>query len=217
MKEKKDIIVIGNVAYQRLPGTYIPYSKNNNTTKNENETVVDELRRIRLSKSIMERTKIRTGYKLCVYLSGKNIIIKKLKVGRSASKVNKMIIDNKYEIKLEINTLNFANYHKIATIDELGNVLIGHEILEKAGIVEKDILKICIKDDMIILIKKRKDNKKKRNFSNNRRWCKFRFYKAHTIKKLLYKILDNVVNELKNTNKLVFKKVYPFLHITHQE
>lgn len=171
MKEKKEIIIIGNAAYERLPGTWVIPHPQKNETRNENETVVDGLRRIKLSESIMKRINIKTGYKLDVYLSGKNIILKKLKAGKSASSGNKMIIDNKYEVKLEINTLDFGNYHKITTVDEQGNVLIGHEILEKAGILEKDILRICIKDDMIILIKKEKDKykKKKRNFSNNRR------------------------------------------------
>lgn len=171
MKETQEVIIIGNAAYGRLPGTWvIPHVKKNNI-RNENETVIDSLRRIQLSASIMRKMKIKTGDKVDVYLSGKNIILKKLTPEKSSSKVNTMVIDNKYEVKVEINALDFGNCHKIATVDERGNILIGHDILEKVGLVEKDILRICIKDDMLILIKKEKDKykKRKRNFSNNRR------------------------------------------------
>lgn len=171
MKETKEIIIIGDAAYQRLPGTWVIPHSEKNKVRNENETVIDSLRRIQLSESIMKKMNMKTGDKLDVYLSGKNIILKKLKAEKSSSEVNTMIIDNKYEVKVEINSLDFGNCHKIVTVDERGKVLIGHDILKKAGFVENDILRMCIKDNMLILIQKEKDKykNKKRNFSNNRR------------------------------------------------
>lgn len=171
MKETKEIIIIGNAAYQRLPGTWVIPHPQKNKIRNENETVIDSLRRIQLSESIMKKMNMKTGDKLDVYLSGKNIILKKLKAEKSSSEVNTMIIDDKYEVKVEIIALDFGNCHKISTIDEKGNVLIGRDILRKAGFVENDILRMCIKDNMLILIKKEKDKykNKKRNFSNSRR------------------------------------------------
>lgn len=107
------------------------------------------------------------------------------------------------------------------------------------GVVLKHILRNNIKQDNFNFYKELKEMKKIQNctgydircFKKNIyhaveehysqgsiiRKIKFRFNKANIIKKLLYKILNNVVYELKNTNSLVFKKVYQYLHITHQE
>jgi len=67
-----------------------------------------------------------------------------------------MYIDNKYEVKIEINNVDFSTKHKITTVDELSRILIWHEIREELGIIESDTLKVCVKDNMIILIPKRK-------------------------------------------------------------
>lgn len=106
------------------------------------------------------------------------------------------------------------------------------------GIFLKHILRNNIKQDDFNFYKELNEMKKLHNCSNAIRYfkkniynaveqhysqnslirkIKFRFNKANIIKKLLYKILDNIIDELKNTNNLVFKKVYQYLHITHQE
>lgn len=152
------IIVIGKDVYEKVNSNgkwVIPNTKKNNV-QHENEVILDGIGRVQLAQSIMKKMNIKAGYKLDVYASGRNIIIKKLKVKKSATRETKMIIENKYEIKVQINNIDFSNNHNITTIDEFGNVLIWNEIRKKVGIVENDKLKVCIKEDMIILIPNKK-------------------------------------------------------------
>lgn len=157
MEKQKEIIIIGNEVYKKINNNgrlVIPHSKKNKI-QNESETTVDGIGRVQLAKSIMQRMKIKSGDKLEIYPSGKNIILKKLNILKSASRESTMIIDDKYEIKVQISNLDFDTNHKTTTVDEFGRVLIWSEIRKKVDIVEKDKLKVCIKDDMIILIPKK--------------------------------------------------------------
>ena len=157
MNKQREIIITENGVYEKINDNgrwVIPHSKKNEN-KNEYETTVDGIGRIQLAKIIMKKMEIKAEDKLAVYPSGRNIILKKLKVSKSASRENKIIIDNKYEIRLQINNLDFNTDHKITTVDEIGRVLIWSDIRKKVGIIEKDKLKVCTKEDMIILIPKR--------------------------------------------------------------
>ena len=152
------IIVIGKDVYEKVNDNarlVIPHPKKEKT-QNENEVILDGIGRIRLAQSIMNKMNIKTGYKLDVYASGRNIIIKKLDVKKSATRETKMIIENKYEVKVQISNLDFGDNHNITTIDEFGNILIWNDIRQKIGIVENDKLKVCITEDMMSLIPKKK-------------------------------------------------------------
>lgn len=176
MKETSNIIIMESEVLNDKSRLVIPKSQRNKLN-NENEAIVDGLGRIQLAKSIRERMKIKEGDKLEIYVSGKNIILKKLKHKESISRESKVIIENKYEIKITINEIDFNAKHKITTIDEIGNILIWREIREELGIIEKDKIKICIKDDMIILIKKERDNYRRKKYPNYNRRSNKRFYK----------------------------------------
>ncbi len=160
MEKTKKIIIIDNEVYEKVSDNgrlVIPHSKKSEY-KNEKEVIVDGIGRIQLAKAIMDKMGIKAGDKLEEYQSGKNIILKKLEPSKSATRETSTIIDNKYEVKVQINTLDFNTNHKIMTVDEIGNVLIWCDIRKKVGIIEKDKLKVCIKeeDNMIILIPKRR-------------------------------------------------------------
>ncbi len=175
MKKEREIIITENGVYQKLRGNdrFVISNSEKNEVKNENETVVDKLGRIQLAKSIRKRMNLTDGEKLDIYRSGRSIILKKLIFSKSLSRETQMIIDNKYEVKVQLYNLTFDSIknHQITTIDEFGNVLVWNEIRKELGIRENSKLKISIKDDMIILTKQEydKNNKRKRNFNNNRR------------------------------------------------
>ena len=140
----------------KFPGGGIHIIPQVDKDKNENEVVVDGLGRIQLARKILGKLGIRSGDKLGIYISGRNIILKKMNPKVIESKTTKMYINNKYEVKIEINSVDFSTKHKITTVDELSRILIWHEIREELGIIESDTLKVCVKDNMIILIPKRK-------------------------------------------------------------
>ncbi len=170
---KDKIIVIGKDVYEKMNNDngvwVIPHSKKR-MIQNESETVVDELGRVQLEKSVMKKIGIKFGDKLEEYVSGRNIVLKKITPKKDISRETSMIVDNKYEVKMQISNIDFNTKYRITTVDEFGNVLIWNEIKEDVGIIEKDELKVCVKEDAIILIKKGHDNnRRKSNFNNNRR------------------------------------------------
>lgn len=158
MEKQKEIIITERGVYKKVNDNgriIIPHHKRAEN-KNENEVVVDGLGRIQLARKILGKLGIRSGDKLGIYISGRNIILKKMNPKVIESKTTKMYINNKYEVKIEINSVDFSTKHKITTVDELSRILIWHEIREELGIIESDTLKVCVKDNMIILIPKRK-------------------------------------------------------------
>ncbi len=178
--DRDKVIVIGKDVYEKVNNDngvwVIPHSKKS-INKNETETSVDGIGRIQLAQSIMKKMNIKSGDKLEVYASGRNVILKKIIPKKSISRETSMIVDNKYEVKMQINNLDFDTKHKITTVDELGRILIMNEIREKVGFIEKDKLKVCAKEDVIILIKKEYDDNNRRKFnSNNNRRRNKRFY-----------------------------------------
>lgn len=171
---KDNFVVIGNNVYEKVDrskGVWVIPNFKKSQNKKETETSVDEMGRIQLARSLMEKMKIKSRDKLAIYVSGRNIILKKLTPTKSISRENTMIVDNKYEVKMQINNLNFNTKHRITTVDEFGNVLIWSELRKETGIIERDKLKVFVKDDAIILIKKGHNgyNRKKFNSNNNRR------------------------------------------------
>lgn len=132
--------------------------------KKENDVRrVDGLGRIIIPLIKRKELGIFEGDKLEVYKSGKNIILKKvdIEVSRDVIQIVKAIIDMQLEIDIKVKKIN-TNFNKnninsygLRTIDELGRILIPSEIREELNIKKNDKIKICIKDDMIILIKKR--------------------------------------------------------------
>lgn len=104
---------------------------------------------------------IRAGDKLEIYRSGKNIILKKVNVviHKDIIEKAKTIINGQIEIDITIKKIktdidrNYKKNHYVRTIDELGRIIIPLELREELDIMEDDEIKVCIKDNMIILIK----------------------------------------------------------------
>ena len=135
---------------------------------------IDGLGRVYISSEKREKLQIKTGDKLEVYKSGRNIILKKTNIRTERNTIQEMniIIDQKTEINIKINDLrcDVGEYenskHKIRSIDELGRILIPIEERQALNIKENDEFKPYLKDDMIILIKKeRRYNNGKRNYT----------------------------------------------------
>ena len=87
-------------------------------------------------------------------------------------------LNNEIQINIDISKLNnnipTATKGIVRTIDQLGRIIIPMQLRKDLGIKEKDSIKICYKDNMIILIKKEYDNhnRRKQNFNHNRRWVR---------------------------------------------
>ena len=122
---------------------------------------VDDLGRITNPATKRKELKISTGDKLEVYKSGKNIILKKVdvKITKDTIQIVRAIINGELEIDIEVKNLktrfdkNYNKNHELKVIDELGRILIPRELREELNINRNNKVKICIKDNMIILIK----------------------------------------------------------------
>lgn len=128
---------------------------------------IDEIRKVsELGQIVIPIVKrkvleIRAGDKLEIYRSGKNIILKKVNVviHKDIIEKAKTIINGQIEIDITIKKIktdidrNYKKNHYVRTIDELGRIIIPLELREELDIMEDDEIKVCIKDNMIILIK----------------------------------------------------------------
>ena len=122
---------------------------------------VDDLGRITIPVTKRKELEISTGDKLEVYKSGKNIILKKVdvKISKDTIQIVRAIINGELEIDIEVKHLktrfdkNYNKNHELKVIDELGRILIPRELREELNINRNDKMKICIKDNMIILIR----------------------------------------------------------------
>lgn len=122
---------------------------------------VDDLGRITIPVTKRKELEISTGDKLEVYKSGKNIILKKVdvKISKDTIQIVRAIINGELEIDIEVKHLktrfdkNYKKNHELKVIDELGRILIPRELREELNINRNDKMKICIKDNMIILIR----------------------------------------------------------------
>lgn len=122
---------------------------------------VDDLGRITIPVTKRKELEISTGDKLEVYKSGKNIILKKVdvKISKDTIQIVRAIINGELEIDIEVKNLktrfdkNYNKNHELKVIDELGRILIPRELREELNINRNDKMKICIKDNMIILIR----------------------------------------------------------------
>ena len=121
---------------------------------------VDDLGRITIPVTKRKELEISTGDKLEVYKSGKNIILKKVdvKISKDTIQIVRAIINGELEIDIEVKHLktrfdkNYNKNHELKVIDELGRILIPRELREELNINRNDKMKICIKDNMIILL-----------------------------------------------------------------
>ena len=128
--------------------------------KNEIRTI-SELGQIVIPLANRKELKINAGDKLEIYRSGNNIILKKIKVDIRKDIIEKVkaIINNEIELDIKVKRIktnidkSYNKDHSLRTIDELGRVIIPIELRKELNIMENDKMKICIKDNMIILIK----------------------------------------------------------------
>lgn len=130
---------------------------------------IDELGRMIIPIEIRELLNIKENDYLEICRSGKNIILRKSEVG-STENNNKNIrinIDNNIEISIKINENNHSiqknvetrkkyNIYDIRPIDAIGRIQIPKWLRDELHIYEKDTMKICVKDNMLILIKVKK-------------------------------------------------------------
>lgn len=137
---------------------------------NKDLVKIDGLGRVYVPLKKREKLQIKTGNKLEVYRSGRNIILKKINMQEEKNTIYKtnIIMNQRTRISITINspicdTEENANLkHKIRTIDELGRIIIPIEERQELNIKENDKFKLCLKEDMIILIKKERKSKNDR-------------------------------------------------------
>lgn len=121
-------------------------------------TKVDELGRIKIPRKTLNILNIQTGDKLYIYRSGINIMLEKSNYKVEKEKVfeQKTIIENGIEYCIEIsrikNSILSDKKGLLRAVDELGRCVIPIEIRKELHISENNILKICIKDNKLILI-----------------------------------------------------------------
>lgn len=135
----------------------------------EKVRTIDELGRIVIPIEAREYLTIKPGDKIDILESGKNIILKKSK---NIEKQEKQItLDNGIEINIQITYFNNNSIQNCYTrsINELGMLVIPIEMRKNLNIRERDKMKICIKDESIILIKERYSFGKNENFNHNKR------------------------------------------------
>ena len=117
---------------------------------------VDGLGRVVIPLTKRKQLMINTGDKLEIYKSGRNIILKKAKVQKDLLEDANIILNSELEITIQIKKIKtnvYKNNHSLRAIDELGRLVIPIGLRKELNINEHDRIKICIKDDMIILIK----------------------------------------------------------------
>lgn len=137
------------------------------------ERKIDELGRIVIPIETRKKLHITNDDHLEISKSGKNIILKKLEKSTKKDRLQnmKITLDNEIEINIDINKINDTieeSNNRVRTIDELGRIVIPLELREKLDIWEKDTMKICVKDNMIILIKKGYDRNSRKEYNINR-------------------------------------------------
>ena len=129
-------------------------------TKEQTKFIIkmDELGRIHIPIQVRKMLNIQQRDKLYIYRSGINIIL--YKVEEEIIYSEKKIIDNGTEIHIQISRIKDSilenSNGKLRVVDELGNCVILIEIRKELKINENDALKICVKDNKIILIKNNK-------------------------------------------------------------
>lgn len=120
---------------------------------------IDELGRIHIPIQVRNKLNLHERDKLYIYKSGTNIILEKSNIKNEKEKIieEKKIISNDTEVYIKIskisNCISENNKGKLRVIDELGNCVIPIEVRKELHIIESDMLKICVKDNKIILIK----------------------------------------------------------------
>lgn len=128
----------------------------------ENIRKIDEIGRIVIPLNNRKQLNINTGDKLEIFISGKNIVLKKpdVKIHKKIIETIRTVINDELELDIQVKSIkfdviskkNYRNYY-LRAIDELGRIVIPVEIREKLEIKEKEKFKICVKDNLIVLIK----------------------------------------------------------------
>lgn len=131
---------------------------------------IDELGRIVVPIEMRNYLEIKTGDKIDIFKSGKNIILKKSK--NIEKQLKHITIDKGIEVDIQITYLknNSTSNCYTRSINELGMVVIPLELRKNLDINEKAKMRMCIKDDYIILIKERCSfGRNNKNFNHNKR------------------------------------------------
>lgn len=145
---------------------------------NTNERKIDELGRIVLPVELRKLLQIEENDYLEICKSGKNITLKKIEKNIQKDQLQniKITLNSEIEINIDVNRINCniqrsnSLNNSVKAVDELGRITIPIELRKKLNIFEKDTMKICVKGNMIILIKEYEgNNRKKFNSSHNRR------------------------------------------------
>ena len=133
------------------------------TVKNkENIREIDEIGRIVIPLNKRKQLDINTGDKLEIFISGKNIVLKRpdVKIHKEIIETIRTVINDELELDIRVKSIkpdfiNKKNYrnHYLRVIDELGRIVIPLELRKELEIKEKEKFKICVKDNLIILIK----------------------------------------------------------------
>ena len=141
---------------------------------NERVRKIDELGRIVIPIEIRNYLDIKSGEKIDILKSGRNIILRK------STNIKKHIrhINIEKGIEVDIQVTYYKDHEKqnlyTRSINELGLLVIPLELRKSLDIKEKDSLKIYVKNDYIILIKEKFSfgrNSKNLNTSQRKERC----------------------------------------------
>lgn len=139
------------------------------------ERKIDELGRFVIPFTTRERLQIHENDYLEICESGKNITLKKVENHLGEKLINnfKIELDNKIEVNIDIKPITRkipGSTNRKATVravDQLGRIIIPKELRDKLKIRDKETMRICEKDNMIILIKKEYEGNNRRKFNSN--------------------------------------------------
>lgn len=116
---------------------------------------IDELGRIVIPIEIRNYLGIRLEDKIDILKSGRNIILRKSTNTKKHIRHINVEKGNEVDIQVAYYKDNGKQNSYIKSINKLGMLAIPLELRKNLDIKEKDSLKICVKDDYIILIKER--------------------------------------------------------------
>lgn len=156
----KEVVIFNNSVYEKVDNTNIIVAdKKEKECVNDNEAILDEIGRVKISIKIREKLGIEEKDLIEEFVDEEKIILKKLEIDKKIEQESTLMINKEYEAKLQISKMDYktkSDYRPVV-VDELGRIFIWREIRKQVNAVENDKFDVDVKDDTICLIKKPKN------------------------------------------------------------
>lgn len=156
----KEVVIFNNSIYEKVDNTNIIVAdKKEKECVNDNEAILDEIGRVKISIKIREKLGIEEKDLIEEFVDEEKIILKKLEIDKKIEQESTLMINKEYEAKLQISKMDYktkSDYRPVV-VDELGRIFIWREIRKQVNAVENDKFDVDVKDDTICLIKKPKN------------------------------------------------------------